>query len=122
MPDVQFAVADMNEAGDVAAQVEQRMQLDRRFGRTKQSPWKYRQAQIDGGRIQRVDRFGEIDTKRFVHVERASNTDQALCKVGIDAPISNCIGIGQRVARHRAAKAHMVEFGGLAAQAGFDVA
>jgi len=119
---VQLAVADVDEAGDVATQVEQRMQLDRRLGRTKWSPRKYRQTQVDGGCIQRVYRLREIDAKRFVHVERSSNSDQALREVGIDAPVSNCIRIGQRVARYRAAKAHMVELGGLAAQTSFDIA
>jgi len=119
---VQLAIADVDEAGDVAAQVEQRMQLDRRLGRTKRSPRKYRQTQIDSGGIQRVDRLREIDTKRFVHVKGASYSDQALREVGINAPVSDCIRIGQRVARHCAAKAHMVELGGLAAQTGFDVA
>lgn len=119
---VELAIADVDKAGNVAAQVEQRMQLDRRFGRTKRSPRKYRQAQIDGGRIQCVDRLREIDPKRFVHVERSSYSDQALCEVGIDAPVSNRIRIGQRVARHRTAKSHVIELGGLAAQTGFDVA
>jgi len=119
---VQLAVADMDEAGNVAAQVEQRMQLDRRFGRTKRSPRKYRQAQIDSSGIQRVNRLGKVDAKRFVHVKRASYSDQALCEVGIDAPVSNRIRVGQRVARYRTAKAHVVELGGLAAQTGFDVA
>jgi len=118
---VQFAIADVDEAGDVAAQVEQRMQLDRCFCRAKRSPRKHRQTQIDGGRIQCVDRLGKIDAKRFVHIKRSSYSDQALCEVGIDAPVSNRIRIGQRVARNRAAKAHMVELGGLTAQAGFDV-
>ena len=119
---VQFAVADVDEAGNVATQVEQRMQLDRCFGRTKRRPWKHRQAQIDRGRIQCVDRLGEIDAKRFVHVKRSGNPDQTLCEVGIDAPVANRIRIGQRVARHRTSKAHVVELGGLAAQTGFDVA
>lgn len=118
---VQLAVADVDEAGNIAAQVEQRMQLDRCLGRTKRSPRKYRQTQIDGGRIQCVDRFRKIDCKRFVHVKRSGNPDQALRKIGIDAPISNGIGIGQRIARHRAAKAHVVELGRLTAQTGFDV-
>lgn len=119
---VQLAVVDVDKAGDIAAQVEQRVQLDRRLGRAKRSPRKYRQAQIDGGRIQRVDRLREIDAKRFVHVKRASYSDQALCEVGVDAPVANRIGIGQRIARHRTAKAHMVELGGLTAQTGFDIA
>jgi len=119
---VQLAVADVDEAGNVAAQVEQRMQLDRRLGRSKRSPWKYRQAQVDRGRIQCVDRLREIDSKRFVHIKRTRYSDQALREVGVDAPVANRICIGQRVARHRAAKAHVVELGGLAAQTGFDVA
>ena len=119
---VQLAVADVDEAGNVAAQVEQRMQFDRSLGRPERSPRKYRQAQIDSGRIQCIDRLREIDAKRFVHVERARYPNQALCEVGIDAPVSNRIRIGQRVARYRAAKAHVVELGGLAAQTRFDVA
>ena len=118
---VQLAVADVDKAGNIAAQVEQRMQFDRCLGRTKRSPRKYRQTQIDGGRVQRVDRFRKIDSKRFVHVKRSGNSDQALRKIGIDAPVSNCIRIGQRIARHRAAKAHVVELGRLTAQTGFDV-
>ncbi len=47
-----LAVADVDEGRDVAAQVEQRVQFDRRLGRAKGCPRKHRQAQIDGGRIQ----------------------------------------------------------------------
>jgi len=119
---VQFAITDVDEAGNVAAQVEQRMQLDGRLGRPKRSPRKYRQAQIDRGRIQCVDCLLEIDAKRLVHVKRARNSDQALREVGVDAPVANRIRIGQRVARYRAAKTYVVELGGLAAQTGFDVA
>src|SRR5208282_21428 len=48
---VHLAVADMDEGRDVAAQVEQRVQLDRLLVRAKRRPREYRQAQIDGGRI-----------------------------------------------------------------------
>ena len=119
---VQLAIADMNKAGNVAAQVEQCMQLDRCFGGTKRSPWKYRQTQIDRGRIQCVDRLREIDSKRFVHVKWSSDSDQTLSEVGVDSPISNRIRIGQGISRHPAAKTHVVKLGGLTAQAGFDVA
>lgn len=103
-------------------QVEQRMQLDGRLGQPKRRPWKHRQAQIDRGRIQGIDRLFDFDAKRVVHVKRARNPDQAMREVGIDAPVPYRIGMGQRVARHRAAKAQMVELGGLTAQTGFDVA
>ena len=44
---VQFAVRDMDEAGDVASQIEQRMHLHRRLGGAKQGPREERQTQID---------------------------------------------------------------------------
>lgn len=43
--------------------------------------------------------------------------NQALCEVGINAPVANRIRVGQCVARHRTAKTHVVGFGGLTAQA-----
>jgi len=119
---VHLPIADMNKTWNVAAQVEQRMQLYRCFGRTKRRPRKDRQTQIDSSRIQRVDCLGEIDAKRFVQVKWSSYSDQALRKVGVDSPISNRIRIGQRISRHLAAKAHVVELGGLTAQTSFDVA
>ena len=53
---VQLPVGDVDEGGDVAAQVDQRVQLDGRLGRTKRCPRKQRQAHIDRGGIQDVDR------------------------------------------------------------------
>jgi hypothetical protein len=52
---VPFAIADTNERRDIASQVQQRVQLDRRLGRTERRPRKHRQAQIDGGRIESID-------------------------------------------------------------------
>lgn len=43
---VKLAVADMDEAGNIAAQIQQRMQLDGRLGGAERCPGKYRQAQI----------------------------------------------------------------------------
>src|SRR5206468_5182087 len=60
---VHLAVADVDEGRDVAAQIEQRVQFDRRLGRAKGCPRKHRQTQIDGRGIQRVDRLLQIDTK-----------------------------------------------------------
>jgi len=119
---VHLPIADMDKAGNIATQIEQRMQLDRCFGRTKRSPRKNRQTQIDRSRIQCVDRLRKIDTKWFVHVKWSSDSNQTLSEVGVDSPISNRIGVGQRVSRHRTAKAHVVELGGLTSQTGFDVA
>lgn len=119
---VPFAIADVDEARDVPAQVEQRMHLHRCLGGTERRPRKHRQAQVAGRRIQRIDCIGQIDTKRVVGIKPPRNADQALGKVGIDAPVPDCIRVRQRVPRYRVAKTHVVELRCLAAQAGFNVA
>jgi hypothetical protein len=119
---VPLAIADVNEAGDVAAQVEQGMHLHRCLGGTERRPRKYRQTQVDGRGIQGIHGIGQIDTKGLFGVKLARNADQALREVGINAPVANRVGVGQRVPRDLAAKAHVVQLGRLTAQAGFDVA
>lgn len=47
---VHLAIPDVNENRDVAAQVEQRVQFNRRLGGSERSPRKHRQAQIALGR------------------------------------------------------------------------
>jgi DNA-directed RNA polymerase specialized sigma24 family protein len=53
---VQLAVADVDEGRDRSTQVQQRVQLDGRLGRTKWRPLEQAQTQIDGAGVQRVDR------------------------------------------------------------------
>lgn len=118
---VPLAVRDMDEAGNVAAQVEQRMQFDRCLGCAEWRPWKHRQAQVDGRGIQCIDGLRQIETEGLVDIKLACNANQTLSEICVDAPIPHSVGIGQGIARDRAAKSHMVKLGRLAAQAGFDV-
>ena len=108
--------------GNRSAQVEQRVQLDRRFGGAKLGPGKQRQAQVDGGGIQGIDCLGEIHRKGILCIKAPSGTDQGMGELGIDAPVARLVGIGQGAAAHRAAKTHVIEFGGLRAQTRLDVA
>ena len=85
---VQLAVADVEERRDVAAQVQQRVQLDGRLGRAKRRPRKHRQAQIDGAGIQSVDRVFQIDTKRFPGIKTTGDGNERLGEVGVDAPVA----------------------------------
>ena len=117
---VHLAVADVEEGRDVAAQIEQRVQLDRRLGRAKRRPRKHRQAQIDGGRVQGIDRLLQIDTEGLVDIQRSGDGDQALREVGVDAPVAHCVRVGQRVARDCRPNPQVIELGALRAQTGFD--
>src|SRR5258708_19642977 len=116
---VQFAIADVEKRRDVAAQIQQRVQLDGRLGRAKRSPSKYRQAQIDGAGIQSVDRGFEVDAKRVLGIKTTGDGDERLGKVGVDAPVPALVGIGRSTVRP---PAHTVQLARLRAQTLFGVA
>ena len=90
---VHLAITDVNEGGDVATQIEQRMQLDGCFGRTEHGPRGNRQTQIDGGGVERVDGFLQIDAEGFLRIQPPGNADQALGKIGVDAPVAHGVGM-----------------------------
>src|SRR6266581_3870382 len=119
---VQLAGADEDEGWDIAPQIQERVQLDRRFGRAERRPGKDRETQIDRGGIERVDGVLEIEPERLVGVKSPGGADQALREIAVDAPIPRRVGIGQRVARNGAAKSQVIELGALHTQTRFDVA
>lgn len=119
---MKLAVTDMDEAWDVAAQIEQRMQLDSGLGRPKAGPWKQCQAQVDGGGVQRIDGGFQVERHRLCQAKLTGLPDQPLGKLGMDTPVAMFVGIGQRRAFDGLAKAHVVELCGLGRQASFNVA
>jgi hypothetical protein len=120
---VQFAVGDMDEGRDVATQVQEGMELDGGLGRTKQRPWKDRQAQVDGGGIECIDGVVEFEPQILVGIERAGHADQGLGEIGVDAPVTPFVGPGQRVACHvRRTKAHVVQLALMGLEARLDIA
>ena len=119
---VQLAVRNVDKARNTAPQIEQRVQPNRRLGRTEMRPGKHRQAQIDGGGIQRVDRVRELHAQGIPGVERLRLHDQALGELGVHAPVARFVGIGEGGAADRLAKAHVVERGRLRREARLDVA
>jgi len=66
---VHLAAADEDESRDISAQIEQRVQLDSGPGGAERRPREHGQAQIDGGGVQGVDRFLQVDAERFVQIE-----------------------------------------------------
>jgi len=92
--------------------------LDRRLGRAEMRPRKDGQTKIDGRRVERIDRIGEIETQILVGVQPSRLDDQSLSQFRVDAPVARLIGIGQGRASHRVAEPHGVELGSLRRQAG----
>ena len=57
-----------------------------------------RQAKIDGGGVQRVDRVGDIQARVLVDVKAPCRMDETLSEIGVEAPVPGLIGVGQGVA------------------------
>jgi hypothetical protein len=93
---VQLAITDEDERRDIAAQIEQRVQLDRRLGRAERRPRKDRQAKIDCGRVERVDGIFKIERECFVRVEPPGNADQALREAPWTAALLPLRSLAQR--------------------------
>ena len=117
-----LAVADVNESGDVAAQVQQRMHLDGGLGATKVRPRKDAQAEVDGGGIERVSCLIQFHREAVVGAELAGGLDETHGEIREDAAVAGFVGIGHCAARNAASDAKMIELGLMSAQTGFDVA
>ena len=117
-----LAVADVDESRNSTAQIQQRVHLHRRLGRTKWRPFEQIQAQVDRGGIQRVDCRVEFDAHRFFGIEFPGAHNQAHEESVIDEPVPSVQCIGQRRARGRCAQAHVKQLGLIGRQANLDVA
>ena len=63
-------VGDGHERRDVAPQVEQRVELDRRLGPAEAGPREQGQTEVDRRRIEGVDRLRQVDREGLVGVQR----------------------------------------------------
>ena len=66
-----FAVGNVNERGDVAAQINLGVHLHRSLGGAEMRPRKDAQRKIDGRRVERIDRVGEINPEILISVKLA---------------------------------------------------
>lgn len=88
----------------------------------KRCPRKERQAQVDGRRIERVGRVGQLESQRLVDIQIASMPDQHLGKVGVDTPIAKAIGIRESAASNVSTKTQVIQFRRDRTQTSFDIA
>jgi len=65
-------------------QIKQRVHCDSTLMLAELGPGKEHQAEIDGGRIQRVQALIQIDVHRVADIERPRNGDQYLSKITRD--------------------------------------
>ena len=118
---MKFAMGNADHTGDIAVQVQQGVQFDGAFALSEFGHWEKRQAKIDQCGIQGVDVCCRSTPMGSFGIQRSGCGDEHLGEIGIDAPISHLVGIGQGVARDLAAKTHVVKLGLGHAQADLDV-
>jgi hypothetical protein len=118
---VHLAVGNMDKAGDISAQIEQRVKFDGRFRRSKRCPGKHRQTQIDRRRIERVDRLGQVHAGGFLGIQAARDADQAFGEARVDARVARGVGIGQGVAGDVPPNPQVVKLRGLGSKARLDI-
>ena len=119
---VHFSAGNVDKTGDVAAQVDQGVQLDGSLASAKARPREERQTEIDGRGIEGVDRLFQIDAQGVARIEFAGPGNEDGGEVGVDAPVAILIGFGQRVACDLAANADVIQLGLQGVQTDFDVA
>jgi len=73
---VHFAIADVNKGRYITAQIQQRVQFDRRLGLPERCPVKQRQTQINRRRIQGVTRVFQLNAKVVMTVQVTGTTNQ----------------------------------------------
>src|SRR3982074_144867 len=59
--------------------------------------------------VESVGGLLQIDTERLLRIKTTRSTNQRLRKVGVNAPVADFVGIGQRAARDPALDAHVIE-------------
>jgi hypothetical protein len=114
--------SNANKRGNLAPQIEQRVQFQSVLRGTEVGPGKQCHAQVDGSGVEGIDGVGQVEPQVFVAVQPSRFYNQRLREITVDTPVAGLIGIGQRAARNLAADAEMIELALLGAQAGDDVA
>ena len=112
----------MDEGRYVAAQIQQRVELDGGLGALERRPGEDREAEIDGRGVEGVNGVVEFDAEPVLGIERACDGDQRLSEIGMDAPVAFLVGVGQCIPGNIPPDAHVVELALLGAQAGLDIA
>lgn len=98
------------------------MHLDSSLCRTKISPWKQRETQINRRAVQRVNGICEIKTDVVIDVKFACAANQDGGNVRPYAPVSSFVRVGQRRPCNGLAQAHSVKLRWLRPQARLDIA
>ncbi len=118
---VQLSIGNVHECGDMATQVQQGTEFDRRLGLAKRGPGKQVQTQVNVGGVKGIDRVVNVKAVGFVDMQASGRMDKTLGKIRIDSPVPNPVGVGQRISRNAMGDTHVIKLQRLCAQTGFKI-
>jgi hypothetical protein len=116
------ACGDNDNSGKVALEGQQGVEFDGGLVPAESRPRKEREAEVNGGGVQRASRCLEFKAERFIGVKRGGLSDEDVGEVGKDTPVPLFIGHRQRVAGGGLPDAGVIELRAEGRQTGFDVA
>ena len=74
---VALSLGDLDDGGDRTPQVQQGMQFDSPLALAKVGPGKQAQAQVDGGRVEGIDRLLQLQTELLVGIQASARVLRA---------------------------------------------
>ena len=110
-----------DKTGNIASQVDERVQFHRTFASAKTRPRKQCQTQVDRCGIEGVSGRVQVHGKAVVGVKSLGDRNQDVGKIGVDAPVVVFVGVGQRAPGDFSAKARVIQLRPHRSQARFDV-
>ena len=114
--------SDNDYCGKVALQGQQGVEFDGGLVSPERGPREQREAEVNGGGVQRVGGGLEFAGERIIGVEGGGLPDEDMGEVGEDAPVAIFVGVGEGAAGSGLTDAGVIELGAKGREAGFDVA
>ena len=119
---VNGSICEIDECGDVAAQVEKRMHLHTSLCFTESGPWTELQAEADSAAVEGIDRIVKVKPEGgIISIERPNSLNENLTEVPVDTPVAEFICLSQCVAWNSVTDTAHIQLVGDGRQARFDV-
>ncbi len=107
---VYFSIGNVHQNRQGPTQIELSVDLDRSFVFPETGPRENSQAQIDCGRIDRVDcRLEVVDTAGFISAKLARSRDEQQRQILEDSVVAGSVGVGDWAACNRTSKTEVIE-------------
>ena len=106
---VNFSSGDYYHRRNVPMQIQKGMEFDCPLALPELGPGEKGQTEVDGRRIQRINRLIQFDTEGIGGVKFSGFLDEDLSEVGINPPVPGLIGMGKCIAGNLSPDAQVIK-------------